>query len=105
MIMISDGGDKNYKPRPDFSNVQSGSSSTSPARSGAANAGAAGGTKTYVVVKGDSLSKIAQRFYGDAHDWRRIYEANRDQINDPDLIHPGQELRIPEASESGRRAT
>ena len=105
MIIIPDGGDKNYKPRPDFSNVQSGSSSTAPSRQGAANAGAASGTKTYVVVKGDSLSKIAQRFYGDAQDWKRIYEANRDQIDDPDLIHPGQELRIPEGRESGRRAT
>ena len=105
MIFISDGDDKKYKPRPDFSNVQSGSSSTAPSRSGAANAGASSSEKTYVVVKGDSLSKIAQRFYGDAHDWKRIYEANRDQINDPDLIHPGQELRIPESSDSGRRAT
>lgn len=105
MLILSDGGDKNYKPRPDFSNVQSGSSSTAPSRPGAANAGAPSGTKTYVVVKGDSLSKIAQRFYGDAHDWKRIYEANRDQINNPDLIHPGQELRIPESSDTGRSAT
>jgi nucleoid-associated protein YgaU len=105
MLMLPDGGDKNYKPRPDFSNVQSGSSSTAPSRPDAANAGTQGGSKTYVVVKGDSLSKIAQRFYGDAHDWKRIYEANRDQINDPDLIHPGQELRIPEAADSRGRAT
>jgi nucleoid-associated protein YgaU len=60
-------------------------------------------TKTYVVVKGDSLSKIAKRFYGDAQDWKRIFEANRDQIQDPDLIHPGQELRIPGDAE--RRTT
>jgi nucleoid-associated protein YgaU len=91
MIMLSDGGDKNYKSRPDFSNVQGGGSSTAPSRPTAANAGAATGTKTYVVAKGDSLSKIAQRFYGDAQD--------------PDLIHPGQELRIPETGEAGRRTT
>ena len=103
MIMLSDGGDKNYKPRPDFSNVQSGGSSTAPSRSGATNAGTQKGTRTYVVVKGDSLSKIAQRFYGDPQDWRRIYEANRDLIQNPDLIHPGQELRIPE--EAGRGTT
>jgi nucleoid-associated protein YgaU len=48
------------------------------------------------VVKGDSLSKIAKREYGKASEWRRIFEANRDQITDPDLIHPGQVLRIPQ---------
>ena len=100
MLILSDDGDKKYKDRPDFSNVQEGSSSTSPSRP----ASAPGSTKTYTVAKGDSLSKIAQRFYGDAQDWKRIYEANRDQIRDPDLIHPGQELRIPEEGE-GRRTT
>jgi nucleoid-associated protein YgaU len=48
-----------------------------------------------VVVAGDSLSKISKRLYGDARQWRRIYDANRDQIDNPDLIHPGQKLRIP----------
>jgi nucleoid-associated protein YgaU len=47
------------------------------------------------VVKGDSLSRIARRFYGDTNEWRRIYDANKDQISDPDRIHPGQTLRIP----------
>lgn len=50
----------------------------------------------YVVAKGDSLSKIAQRAYGDGRKWRKIYEANKDIIEDPDLIYPGQALRIPE---------
>ena len=57
---------------PDFSNVQSGSSSTA--------------TKIYEVVSGDSLSKIAKREYGDANKWRAIYEANRDLIKDPDIV-------------------
>ena len=105
MLMLPDSGDQKYKGRPDFSNVQGGGSSTAPSRPAAANAGAAGATKTYVVVKGDSLSKIALRFYGDAQDWKKIFEANRDQIRDPDLIHPGQELRIPDAGEAGRRTT
>jgi nucleoid-associated protein YgaU len=52
--------------------------------------------KTYTVVKGDSLSKIAKREYGDMHLWRKIYEANRDVIDNPDLIEPGQNLIIPE---------
>ena len=46
---------------------------------------------------GDSLSKIAKAVYGDASRWPEILEANRDHIQDqdPNLIHPGQELRIP----------
>jgi nucleoid-associated protein YgaU len=52
--------------------------------------------KTYTVLKGDSLSKIAKREYGDVREWRKIYEANRDVIDDPDLIEPGQNLIIPE---------
>jgi nucleoid-associated protein YgaU len=82
------------QPKADFSDVESGSSSTAPAPS-TAGAGAAG--RTYTVRKGDSLSKIAKREYGDAQQWRRIYEANRDVIENPDLIYPGQVLRIPEA--------
>ena len=73
------------KPRPDFSDVQSGSSSTAPEAA----------DRTYTVVKGDSLSKIAKRYYGDAQQWKKIFEANKDQIKDPDLIHPGQTFRIP----------
>jgi nucleoid-associated protein YgaU len=51
--------------------------------------------RTYVVQRGDSLSKIAKEVYGDAGRWREIYEANQDQIKDPNLIRPGWELRIP----------
>ena len=51
---------------------------------------------TYTVVSGDTLSGIAQRFYGDASAYMRIFEANRDKLNDPNLIHPGQELVIPQ---------
>jgi nucleoid-associated protein YgaU len=51
--------------------------------------------RTYVVQSGDTLSGIAQAMYGDAGRWPDIFEANRDKIKDPNLIHPGQELRIP----------
>jgi nucleoid-associated protein YgaU len=77
----------NKQPEPDFSDVQSGSSSTAPAPAG----------RSYTVVKGDTLSKIAKRFYGNAGDWKRIYEANKDTIKNPDLIYPGQTFRIPDA--------
>ena len=84
------------KPRPDFSDVQGGSSSTAPRPGQGGPAATAAPMNTYVVVKGDSLSKIAQRAYGDGNKWRKIYEANKDVIKDPDLIYPGQSLRIPE---------
>jgi nucleoid-associated protein YgaU len=88
-------------PKADFSNVQGGSSSTAPPAARPAPfptpAGTSGTTtgKTYTVVAGDSLSRIAKREYGDANAWTRIYEANRDIIKDPDLIYPGQSLKIP----------
>ena len=49
----------------------------------------------YTVKEGDWLSKIAGRYYGDVHKWSRIYDANRDQISDPDKIRPGMVLKIP----------
>lgn len=51
---------------------------------------------TYVVKSGDSLSKIAKSFYGDPMKYMAIFEANRDILKDPNMIHPGQELRIPQ---------
>jgi nucleoid-associated protein YgaU len=94
--------DKDKKPvKPDFSSVQSGGSSTatatapSPATTDPIVVSPAG--RTYTVVQGDSLSRIAKHHYGDANKWRTIYEANRDLIKDPDLIYPGQSFRIPEA--------
>jgi uncharacterized protein YidB (DUF937 family) len=51
--------------------------------------------RTYTVVAGDSLSKIAKRLLGDANAWPRIFDANRDQIENANLIRPGQVLRIP----------
>lgn len=66
---------------PDFANVQSGSSSTA--------------VKIYEVKAGDSLSKIAKREYGNAGDWNRIFEANKDILKDPNKIYPGQKLKIP----------
>jgi nucleoid-associated protein YgaU len=55
----------------------------------------AGVTCQYTVVAGDTLGGIAQRLYGDSTQWPRIFNANLDQISDPDQIFPGQVLRIP----------
>lgn len=49
----------------------------------------------YVVQPGDSLSKIAKNYYGNAMKYPEIFEANKEVIKDPDLIYPGQKLRIP----------
>ena len=49
----------------------------------------------YEVQKGDSLSKIAKQFYGNAMKYPVIFEANKPMLKDPDLIYPGQMLRIP----------
>jgi nucleoid-associated protein YgaU len=81
-------------PPADFSNVQSGGSSTAPAAPPAMPAPATE-DRTYTVVSGDSLSKIAHRQYGHAGRWRDIYNANRDTVENPDLIYPGQTLKIP----------
>ncbi len=69
----------------DFSDVSAGTSST------AAN------ETTYTVKTGDNLSKIAKQFYGDPGKWKKIHAANADKIPNPDLIHPGLQLTIPDA--------
>jgi nucleoid-associated protein YgaU len=52
-------------------------------------------TRTYTVQAGDTLGKIAKKFYGDAGNWKTIFEANKDKIANPDAIQIGQELVIP----------
>lgn len=51
--------------------------------------------KTYTVKAGDTLSKIARDYLGNANDYMKIFEANKDQLSDPDKIKPGQVLKIP----------
>ena len=70
---------------PDFSNVQG------TVRSDALS----GESRTYTAEKGDTLSHIAQAQYGRASKWTAIFEANRDILDDPDKIRPGQVLKIP----------
>jgi nucleoid-associated protein YgaU len=82
----SAGSTGSREPKADFSDVSAGASSAAPAETS---------SQMYTVKSGDSLSKIAKHFYGDANKWHRIYEANKDKIKNPDLIHPGQEFTIP----------
>ncbi len=51
--------------------------------------------RSYTVQAGDSLSKIAKQFYGDANKYMKIFEANKDKLSDPDKIKPGMDLVIP----------
>jgi nucleoid-associated protein YgaU len=51
--------------------------------------------RSYVVKSGDSLSKIAKELLGDADRWPEILAANKDKIDDPNKIKPGQKLKIP----------
>lgn len=52
-------------------------------------------TQWHVVQKGETLSKISQKYYGDPNLYMKIFEANRDILKNPDLIKIGQKLRIP----------
>jgi len=52
-------------------------------------------TQWHEVQKGETLSKIAQKYYGDPSLYTKIFEANKDSIKDPNLIRIGQKLRIP----------
>jgi len=62
---------------------------------GGGTATATATSTTYTVKPGDTLSAIAKKHLGDANKYMKIYEANRDQLSDPDKIKPGQVLRIP----------
>jgi hypothetical protein len=68
-----------------------------PAPAMAAGASVSGGQgRRYTVQSGDTLSKISKQFYGDAKQYMKIFEANRNVLQDPNKIQPGQELVIPE---------
>jgi LysM repeat protein len=65
------------------------------AQAAAASANAQSSTRTYKVQPGDTLSKISKQFYGNANEYNKIFEANRDKLQNPDKIQVGQELVIP----------
>jgi LysM repeat protein len=73
--------------------VKAGAAPSAPA---APRAPATAAETTYTVKAGDTLSGIAKQFLGNANDYMEIFNANRDQLTDPDKIKPGQVLRIPQ---------
>ena len=66
-----------------------------PAAAAPAAPSAGSAERTYTVKSGDTLSKIAKEFYGNANEYNKIFEANKDQLSSPDRINVGQELKIP----------
>ena len=62
------------------------------------DASMAAANRSYTVKQGDTLSKISQQFYGNAKEYMRIFNANKDKLKDPDHIAVGQELKIPPAA-------
>ena len=69
-----------------------------PQQGGNAQQPGANTQTTYTVQSGDTLSAISKRFLGNANDYMEIFNANRDQLTDPDKIKPGQVLKIPQHS-------
>ena len=68
---------------------------TPAAAAAAAGASSTPAARTYTVQPGDSLSKISKQFYGNASMYTKIFEANKDKLDDPDKIRAGMDLRIP----------
>ena len=92
--------------KPDFSGVSASVDSTAPIVEKADFSGVSatvdstaeivsGGDQTYTIEKGDTLSSIAKAHYGKAGAWHAIFDANRDVIEDPDRIFPGQVIKLP----------
>ena len=84
------------KTVPDWRNDVVAQITVAPAAGAGASASSAAQT-TYTVKSGDTLSKIAKEHLGDANAYMAIFEANKDQLNDPNVIKPGQVLKIPAA--------
>ena len=85
------------KTVPDWRNDVIAEIKVAPGAAGAAAGSAAAAGQTYTVKAGDTLSKIAKEHLGNASAYMAIFEANRDQLTDPDKIKPGQVLKIPAA--------
>ena len=75
--------------------VTGGAGTTAGTATAAAKAPAAPAAKTYTVQAGDTLSKIAKSTLGNANDYMKIFDLNKDQLSDPDKIKPGQVLKLP----------
>jgi nucleoid-associated protein YgaU len=80
---------------PEISAAEVASEETPPAEEASPEPTEAADSSTYTVQSGDTLWKIAEEAYGSGGEYMKIFEANRDQLDNPDLIRPGQVLKIP----------
>jgi nucleoid-associated protein YgaU len=80
---------------PNFSDLIADIQSPAAAAAAASANAPSASARSYTVQAGDSLSKIAKQFYGDANKYMKIFEANKDKLSDPDKIKPGMDLVIP----------
>jgi nucleoid-associated protein YgaU len=81
---------------PSYSDLIADITVKAPAQSATTQTAGAKSGRTYTVQAGDSLSTISKQFYGNANQFTKIFEANRDQLSNPNEIRPGQRLVIPE---------
>lgn len=82
--------------RTDFgSSLKSSNTSSSNAKEVSSSPSSKDAKRTYTVKKGDCLWNISKQYYGEGQQYKTIYDANTNQIVDPNLIYPGQELVIP----------
>jgi uncharacterized protein YidB (DUF937 family) len=88
-------GDKEDEEEQAPSSGQQATTASAAAVDTGVGSAAASSVRTYTVSSGDTLSKIAKQFYNDSNQWQRIFDANRNILNDPNRIFPGQHLRIP----------
>jgi len=78
-----------------YSDINAEISVDSSRSQGAAAGGGTSGGQSYTVKSGDTLGKISKQFYGDSDEYMRIFYANRDKLNDPNMIQVGQQLTVP----------
>src|ERR1043166_1021277 len=80
----------------DITVVETGQAQTPRTQTAGASVSGGRGPRTYTVKSGDTLSKTAEQFHGNTNQYMKIFEANRDQMDNPNEIRPGQQLVIPE---------
>jgi nucleoid-associated protein YgaU len=81
---------------PSFSDLTAEIDAPAAQAAAASASGPSSSARTYHVQPGDNLSKISKQFYGDANKYMKIYEANKDQMSDPDHLRAGTDLIIPQ---------
>lgn len=99
-LMLIAGNTRHVRQVDDQLQPQSTVAPAATATSAAPRSAPQAASQFYTVQPGDSLSRIAQRFYGDMQRYPEIFEANRPMLADPDEIYPGQVLRIPNAAQA-----